>query len=95
MDKKYFAYFLASQKNGTLYIGMTNNLRNRVVQHKEGLIPGFTQKYKVTMLVYFEEFKDVRDAIIRETQTKRWKREWKIELIELNNPEWKDLFFEL
>jgi len=78
MDKKYFVYFLASQKNGTLYIGMTNNLRSRVAQHKEGLIPGFTQKYRVTMLVYFEEFKDVRDAITRETQTKRWKREWKL-----------------
>ncbi len=95
MDKKYFVYFLASKKNGTIYIGMTNSLRNWVVQHKEGLFPGFTQKYKVNILVYFEEFKDVRDAITRETQMKRWKREWKIELIESTNTEWKDLFYEL
>ncbi len=95
MDKKYFVYILASKKNGTLYIGMTITLRNRVVQHKEGLIPGFTQKYKIDMLVYFEEYQDVRDAITREKQMKRWKREWKIELIESVNPEWKDLFYEL
>ncbi len=95
MDKKYFIYFLASKKNGTLYIGMTNSLKSRVVQHKEGLIPGFTQKYKVNILVYFEEFMEVRDAITRETQMKRWKREWKIKLIESMNPAWKDLFYEL
>jgi putative endonuclease len=95
MEKKYYVYIVASKKNGTIYIGMTNNLKGRVVQHKEGLIPGFTQKYKVNMLVYFEEYNDVRDAITRETQMKRWKREWKIELIESVNPEWKDLFYEL
>lgn len=88
-------YILASKKNGTLYIGMTNSLKSRVIQHKEDLIPGFTQKYKINMLVYFEEYQDVHDAITREKQMKRWKREWKIELIELVNQEWKDLFYEL
>lgn len=95
MDKKYYVYIVASKKNGTLYIGMTNNLKSRTIQHKEGLIPGFTQRYKVNMLVYFEEYSDVRDAITRETQMKRWKRDWKIELIESLNPEWKDLLYEL
>ncbi|MFA6456121.1 MAG: GIY-YIG nuclease family protein [Bacteroidota bacterium] len=95
MDKNYFVYILASKKNGTLYIGMTNNLKNRIVQHKEKQIPGFTQRYNVDMLVYYEYYMDVRDAITRETQMKRWKRSWKIELIESMNPEWKDLFFEL
>ncbi|MBI2429981.1 MAG: GIY-YIG nuclease family protein [Ignavibacteriales bacterium] len=93
MDKKYFVYIVTSKKNGTLYIGMTNNLRTRISQHKESLIPGFTQKYKVHMLVYFEEYQDVRDAITREKQMKRWKRDWKIQLIESMNPDWKDLFY--
>jgi len=91
MQKKYFIYTVASQKNGTIYIGMTNNLVTRISQHKEALIPGFTQKYKVSMLVYFEEYLDVRDAITREKQMKRWK----IELIQTMNPNWKDLYYEL
>lgn len=95
MNKKYFIYIAASKKNGTLYIGMTNNLKIRIAQHKEGMIPGFTQRYKVNMLVYSEEYNDVRDAITRETQMKRWKREWKIQLIESINSDWKDLFYEL
>jgi putative endonuclease len=95
MVEKYYIYIVASRKNGTLYIGMTNNLKKRIVQHKEGLIPGFTQRYKINMLVYFEEHTDVRDAITREKQMKRWKRAWKIELIESMNPEWNDLFFGL
>ncbi len=92
---KYFVYILTSLRNGTLYIGMTNNLRHRVDEHKQGLIPGFTQKYKVHLLVYFEEYNDPRDAIARETQLKWWHRSWKIELIESFNPTWKDLMFEL
>ncbi|MFA6457717.1 MAG: GIY-YIG nuclease family protein [Bacteroidota bacterium] len=92
---KYHVYILASQRNGTLYIGMTNNLQRRVDEHKQGLIPGFTQKYKVHMLVYFEEYTDPRDAIAREKQLKWWKRSWKLELIESFNPLWKDLTFEL
>ena len=86
---------MASQRNGTLYIGMTNNLRRRVDEHKQGLIPGFTQKYQVHLLVYFEEYNDPRDAIARETQLKWWRRKWKLELIESFNPTWKDLNLEL
>ena len=92
---KYYVYILASQQNGTLYIGMTNNLRRRMEEHKQGLIPGFTQKYKVHLLVYFEEYNDPRDAIAREKQLKWWRRSWKLELIETFNPDWKDLTFGL
>ena len=74
---------------------MTNNLRRRVDEHKQGLIPGFTQKYKVHLLVYFEEYNDPRDVIARETQLKWWRRKWKLELIESFNPTWKDLNLEL
>lgn len=74
---------------------MTNDLRRRVDEHKQGLIPGFTQKYKVHMLVYFEEYADPRDAIAREKQLKWWRRSWKLDLIESFNPQWKDLAFEL
>jgi len=74
---------------------MTNNLRRRVDEHKQGLIPGFTQKYQVHLLVYFEEYNDPRDVIARETQLKWWRRKWKLELIESFNPTWKDLNLEL
>ena len=93
--RKYYVYILASKRNGTLYVGMTNSLRDRMDQHKQGLIPGFTQKYKVNLLVYFEEYNDPRDAIAREKQLKWWLRKWKLELIESTNPEWKDLTNEL
>ncbi len=88
-------YILASKKYGTLYIGMTSTLKQRIIQHKESLIPGFTKTYKVHMLVYFEEYSDIRDAIAREKQLKKWNRAWKVQLIEKMNPEWKDLFFDL
>ena len=93
--RKYYVYILASKRNGTLYVGMTNSLHNRIDQHKQGLIPGFTQKYKVNFLVYFEEYNNPRDAIAREKQLKWWRRKWKLELIESMNPEWKDLTTEL
>ena len=89
--RKYYTYILASQKGGTLYTGMTNNLRHRAVQHKEKANPSFTSTYRVTRLVYFEEFADVRDAIVREKQIKGWTRIKKIELIESVNPEWKEI----
>ena len=92
MSKSYFVYILASSKNGTLYIGVTNDLERRVSEHREGLIPGFTQKYGVKMLVYFEEYGDIDLAIQRETRLKKWKRRWKMELIEKTNPEWRDLY---
>jgi len=93
--KTYFVYILASKKNGTLYIGITNNLVRRVYEHKHGIIEGFTKKYKVNKLVYYEMIEDVMSAITREKQMKKWKRIWKIRLIEENNPDWTDLYHNL
>lgn len=87
----YYVYILASQKNGTLYIGMTNDLQKRVYEHKTGIVKGFTQKYGVGMLVYFEEFQQVQEAIQRENNMKKWKRAWKLRIIEEENPKWNDL----
>ncbi len=89
--KSYFVYILASQKNGTLYIGVTNDLHRRMYEHRNGLIEGFTKKYGVHKLVYFEETPNIDDAIAREKQLKNWRRLWKLELINKANPEWKDL----
>lgn len=89
--KRFYVYILASKRNGTLYIGMTSDILRRVYQHKHKSADGFTSKYGVNRLVYFEETTDVREAIQREKQLKNWKRKWKIELIEKNNPEWKEL----
>lgn len=91
----FFVYILASQTNGTLYIGVTNNLVRRVYEHKNKIIKGFTEKYKVDKLVYFEQFEDIETAINREKQLKTFKREWKMELIEKNNKSWKDLYKEV
>ena len=82
---------MASQRNGTLYIGVTNDLERRVAQHKEGTFEGFTKHYKVKRLVYFELFSDVNQALTREKQLKKWNRQWKIDLIEKRKPEWIDL----
>ena len=92
--KDYFVYIMASKKHGTLYIGMTNDLSRRVFEHKKDLICGFTKKYGVHKLVYYEQTNDVNAAIVREKQLKKWYRRWKIELIEKMNPEWKDLSVE-
>jgi len=92
---QYYVYILASKRNGTLYIGVTSELIKRVYEHKNNLINGFTKKYDVHNLVYYEPTEDINSAIKREKQLKKWKRAWKIELIEKNNPEWKDLYFEL
>jgi putative endonuclease len=92
LTKQYFVYILASKKNGTLYLGMTNDLNKRVYQHKNNLADGFTKKYNVHNLVYYEIHNDVYNAITREKQLKKWNRQWKIELIETNNPEWNDLY---
>jgi putative endonuclease len=85
---------MASARNGTLYIGVTSDLAKRVWEHREGLIEGFTKKYGVKMLAHFEEFGDVGLAIQRETRLKKWKRQWKLELIEKENPNWRDLYFD-
>lgn len=91
MLKRYYVYILASKKNGTLYIGVTNDLQRRIWEHKNNQIKGFTSKYKVNILVYCEEFNDINLAIAREKQLKKWNRKWKTDLIEKNNYEWKDL----
>jgi putative endonuclease len=83
---------MASKKNGTLYLGVTNNLARRVHEHKTDVNEGFTKKYQVHDLVYYEATPDIRAAIEREKQMKKWKRAWKIALIEEMNPEWKDLY---
>ncbi len=89
---RYVVYLLASRKYGVIYIGVTGNLIGRVVTHRDELIPGFTARYHVHRLVYFEQFDRPYDAIVREKQMKKWRREWKIGLIEKANPEWEDLF---
>ncbi len=88
--KQYFVYIMASQ-SGVLYTGVTNDLSRRVHEHKEGLIPGFTQRYKVCQLVYYEATNNVNAAIAREKQIKRWRREKKVKLVETINPAWDDL----
>lgn len=88
-------YILASRRDGALYIGVTSDLIKRVWEHKEGLVKGHTQKYQIKLLVYFERYDTIEEAIHRETQMKAWKREWKVELIEKNNPEWRDLYEEI
>ena len=91
-DRAYYVYILASRKNGTLYIGVTNDLARRVYEHKEKIIEGFTKKYGVAKLVYFEQTQDVQNALEREKRLKKWNRQWKIDLIEKMNPEWQDLY---
>lgn len=91
----YFVYILASRRNGTLYVGVTNNLLLRVGEHRRGEAPGFTAQYGVKLLVWFEEHQYVDQAILREKRIKRWRREWKLELIEAGNPQWRDLYEEL
>jgi putative endonuclease len=87
----YCTYILASKKRGTLYVGVTNDLPNRVLQHKAGTGSTFTRRYNVHRLVYYEQYDDVRDAIQREKSLKRYARAWKINLIEENNPDWRDM----
>ncbi len=91
MDQAY-VYILASKKNGTLYVGVTSNLLRRIWEHKNDLVEGFTKNYNVHVLVFYEIFSEMYPAITREKQLKKWKREWKIGLIESINPQWKDLY---
>ena len=95
MDKDYYVYILASQRNGTLYVGVTSNLIKRIWEHKNKAIEGFTQKYNVDKLVYFEQYHDPENAIKREKRLKKYDRRWKLELIEKENPEWRDLYTDL
>lgn len=90
--KQPTVYILASQRNGTLYIGVTSNLVQRVYQHREILADGFSKQYGVKMLVWFEQHDTMESAIAREKAMKKWHRQWKINLIETHNPEWRDLW---
>ncbi len=87
----YYVYIMASKRNGTLYIGVTNDIVRRVYEHKHGLNEGFTKRYSIKNLVYYETTNDIHEAILREKRLKKWNRAWKIELIEKQNPEWNDL----
>jgi putative endonuclease len=95
MNNRYFFYILANRRRGVLYSGLTNDLVRRVTEHKAKLIAGFTKRYGVTMLVYFEEYSSVLEARSREAIVKRWRRAWKFDLIEKLNPDWRDLADEL
>ena len=91
MNERYAVYILASRRNGTLYIGFTSKLVERILQHKALAVPGFTRRYNVTRLAYVERYRDVYDAIAREKQLKGWNRAWKLNLIERANPDWLEL----
>ena len=94
-EKPYYVYMLASRRNGTLYVGVTSDLLKRVYQHRNDSVAGFTRTYHVHRLVYYETTADVASAISIEKQLKAWKRDWKVELIQKGNPEWKDLYSNL
>ena len=91
----YYVYMLASGRNGTLYVGVTNDLPRRIFEHKEQLTKGFASKYGVTRLVWYEAYDQITEAIAREKELKKWRRDWKIRLIEEMNPEWEDLYLTL
>ncbi len=95
MAKTYHVYILASARNGTLYIGVTGNLAQRIWQHRTGAIDGFTKAHRVTMLVHAEPFDDILEAIAREKAMEKWRGGWKLSLIEKDNPDWRDLFDDL
>jgi len=90
--KQYYVYILASKRNGTLYVGISSELKKRVWEHKQNLVSSFTRKYRVHRLVFYEAIMNVHSAIQFEKRLKRWRRKWKLQLIEEMNPEWKDLY---
>ena len=90
--KPGYVYIMASKRNGTIYIGVTNDLASRVWHHRNGLVPGFTKKHGCKLLVWYEAYDDIQDARWRELQMKKWKRLWKISTIEASNPNWDDLY---
>lgn len=91
----FHVYIMTNRKDGTLYIGVTNNLARRAYEHRQKLAPGFTQKYNLGRLVYHEEYSSIQDAFNREKNMKEWNRAWKVELIENVNPTWRDLYEDL
>ena len=92
MARNYYVYILSNKKNGTLYIGVTNDIARRIYEHKNKLVDGFTKKYNLKILVYYEVFEDIENAILREKLLKGWQRNWKISLINEHNLTWKDLY---
>jgi putative endonuclease len=92
VNKQFYVYILASKRNGTLYTGVTSNILQRIWQHKHKMLEGFTKKYDIRTLVYYEVHNNAESAITREKQIKKWRRVWKLRLIEEKNPEWKDLY---
>ncbi len=95
MDKNYYVYIVTNKKYGVLYIGVTNNLVRRVYEHKHSIIEGFTKRYNINKLVYFEVYDEIEEAILREKRLKKWNRQWKINLIENENSNWDDLYNQL
>ncbi|MFH1367634.1 MAG: GIY-YIG nuclease family protein [Elusimicrobiota bacterium] len=95
MSRQYYIYILASQRNGALYIGVSNNLIKRIYENKSDIVKGFTEKYKIHKLVYYEITGNIESAILREKRIKKWNRQWKLDLIVKNNPGWRDLYNEL
>jgi len=95
LKEQFYVYIMSNHKDGTLYIGVTSDLPARVFEHKNELIEGFTKKYHLHNLVYYEVYEDAYSAIAREKQLKKWKRDWKIKLIEKMNPRWKDLYSDI
>ena len=91
-EKQFFVYIVASKKNGTIYVGVTSDLIKRVWEHKNGLVDGFTKQYDIKMLVYYEKHEEALSAIKREKKIKKWRRQWKVNLIEKKNLHWKDLY---
>lgn len=91
-DKKYYIYIMAKERNSTFYVGVTSDLVARIWQQKSNVVEGFTQKYGIHKLVYYEVFEDSENAILREKRLKKWNRTWKMRLIEEQNPEWNDLY---
>jgi putative endonuclease len=88
----YFVYIIASRKDGAIYIGVSNDIVRRIYEHRNKVVPGFASKYNITRLVWFEMYDDPISAISREKELKKWKRSWKIQLIEKQNPQWNDLY---
>jgi putative endonuclease len=95
LSDRFYVYILASARNGTLYVGVTNDLARRMTEHKSGAVPGFTRQYGVNRLMYFEEYASILEAREREHNMKRWRRSWKLDLIEEHNPGWRDLSDEI
>jgi len=95
VDRQPAVYILASKRNGTLYAGVTSNLQKRVWEHKNDIVKGFTRKYQVHLLVWYELHETMESAILREKRIKGWNREWKVKLIENSNPDWKDLYYSI